>query len=83
MDILLGIGIALLGLFGVALALCLIGAIGYLVYIPVRSGWALMRLLLENFGFFERDSPTESIEKTVEKIHEEIAAMNKKLDQLR
>jgi hypothetical protein len=83
MDILLGIGGALLALVVLAVALGLLGAVGYLLYIPIRSGWAIMRLVLENFGFFERDSPAESIEKSVSRIHEEITEINKKLDERR
>jgi hypothetical protein len=83
MDILLGIGGALLALVALAVALGLLGALGYLLYIPIRSGWAIMRLVLEHFGFFERDSPTESINNSVNRIHNEITEINKKLDQRR
>jgi hypothetical protein len=83
MDILLGIGGALLALVALAVALGLLGALGYLLYIPIRSGWAIMRLVLEHCGFFERDSPTESINNLVSRIHDEITEINKKLDQRR
>ncbi len=83
MDILFGIGGALLALVALAVALGLLGALGYLLYIPIRSGWAIMRLCLEHFGFFERDSVTESINNSVNRIHEEITEINKKLDQRR
>ncbi len=81
MDILLGVGGVLLALLALAVALGLIGAIGYLLYIPIRSGWAIMRLLLERIGLHERDSPTEGIAHATHRIYEEVKEIRGRLDE--
>ena len=82
MDTLIEIGGGLiavaLALVAFALSLFVLGAVSYLLYIPIRFGWWGMRQLLAKIGIYEAHA-IEHTADTVTKIDRDINELNEKL----